>query len=1204
VAGQDVPGQDLALAISEFVASPGESVADEDGEFGDWIELYNAGVVAVDLAGWSLTDDEEEPQKWMFPARQVRPGEFLLVFASGKDRAPSSDPGGANEELPEAGVPPELHSNFRLSREGEYLALVAPDLTVVSAFSPQYPPQRTGASYGAPTERRVAELLPAGAPARFLVTRRIADLPENWSGLDVDDSEWIEGTSAVGYDLKEPTTFAGVFQTDVGEFLQGSNSSMFLRIPFGIDEDPEGVGFLELLASYESGFVAHVNGVEVARRNTRETVRHNSSALELRSAEQALAPEAVQLRIPPGVLQPGRNLLGIQALNDRRDSPDFLFSAQLVSVTPTVVDSGHPRHFENPSPAWPNPSSGAESVSATPSFVTSGSVFTGSTLVELAPGSPEAEIRYTLDGTDPGPGSTLYTGPFPVTATARVQARAFEPSRLASEAIHETFVAVDAETFDAASDVPLFLITTLGSSITASELTPMHLRVFDRDANGSASLSAVEDFAGEGAIKVRGSSTQGRPKRAYSIEIQDDRGRDRDVEILGLPEDSDWILYAAYNFDRALLRNPFIYEISNQVGRYAVRTRFCEVYVQTSSDVVTAQDYVGVYSFMEKIKRGSERVDVEALPPEADSEPEITGGYILKIDRLDPGDRGFVTAANPRPIGYVDPKEEEITPEQAAWIKDYFDAFGAALNDRSPDAERGYRWFIDVDAWVDHHLLNELTKNPDGYVLSNYFFKPRGGKIHMGPIWDFDRSMGPSDDSRASSPAGWSGPRLDGWWRSLFSDPAFVERYAERWLELRAGALRTENLHSVLDAMADEIRLAQARNFARWSTLSLGAGGWQGQVDRLKDWVTRRVAWMDEQLVPLPRFSLPGGPVPKGSELTLSTSGGVIYYTINGPDPRNVDGTVAPEAVLFAAPIVLEESARVRARVWLSQGTWSSLAEVSYAVDAPPLVVTEIHFDPASLPEDGGGSSTSFEFLEFQNIGSEPIDLTGLRYLQQLGRPLFDFSAGTILELAPGAHMVLVRDLGRFRSRYGDEVPVAGAYTGTLGNSRDDIIVLGPSDEPIVQFHYEGNWFPETQGNGRSLVIRDEILESAEVGDSRWSEMTSWRPSTGEGGSPGRTDLPPGGAEAGRQLPGDLDQNARLNLLDAVALIAALEGLRPLPCATDKGNRSTLDANGDQRLDLTDAVHLLNFLFLRGAGLAAGTECILIEGCPDVCAAR
>ena len=184
-------------------------------------------------------------------------------------------------------------------------------------------------------------------------------------------------------------------------------------------------------------------------------------------------------------------------------------------------------------------------------------------------------------------------------------------------------------------------------------------------------------------------------------------------------------------------------------------------------------------------------VDVEKLKPSDEGEPEITGGYILKFDRPDPGDTGFKTSKgtpSSATFAYVTPKETFVTSTQGDWILNYLDAFESALYGPDfQDPEVGYAEYIDVDSFIDHHIIQELTKNPDGLRFSTYMFKARNGKLTSGPVWDFDRSMRPDNDGRASNPVGWGEFTNYEWWGRLFEDPNYERRYAERWRELRRG---------------------------------------------------------------------------------------------------------------------------------------------------------------------------------------------------------------------------------------------------------------------------------------------------------------------------------------------------------------------------------------------------------------------------------
>jgi len=174
------------VIISEFMASNG-LILDEDGDDSDWIEIYNAGAADVNLAGWSLTDDEDDLNKWRFPATNLAGGQFMLVFASGKDRR-------------EAGR--ELHTSYNLSAGGEYLALVRPDGSIASEFTPEYPAQVRNVSFGFAFSADFSTLIATGATVRALVPSSDA-LGDTWTMPGFDDSAWTGGTAGVGYDTGE-----------------------------------------------------------------------------------------------------------------------------------------------------------------------------------------------------------------------------------------------------------------------------------------------------------------------------------------------------------------------------------------------------------------------------------------------------------------------------------------------------------------------------------------------------------------------------------------------------------------------------------------------------------------------------------------------------------------------------------------------------------------------------------------------------------------------------------------------------------------------------------------------------------------------------------------------------------------------------------------------------------------------------------------
>lgn len=175
-----------APVISEFMAANQTTLADEDGDFADWIEIHNSGPTRVNLLGWSLTDDPAQTRKWLFPERFLEPDRYLVVFASGKNRGGSTN----------------LHANFRLEAGGEYLGLFAPGgAAAVSEFRPAFPPQESDVSFGVPSAGVVNDLLSA-APVTVLVPTEAGNLPPDWAAPDlVPGALWKPGAGlGVGFD--------------------------------------------------------------------------------------------------------------------------------------------------------------------------------------------------------------------------------------------------------------------------------------------------------------------------------------------------------------------------------------------------------------------------------------------------------------------------------------------------------------------------------------------------------------------------------------------------------------------------------------------------------------------------------------------------------------------------------------------------------------------------------------------------------------------------------------------------------------------------------------------------------------------------------------------------------------------------------------------------------------------------------------------
>lgn len=420
-------------------------------------------------------------------------------------------------------------------------------------------------------------------------------------------------------------------------------------------------------------------------------------------------------------------------------------------------------------------------------------------------------------------------------------------------------------------DLPLIVIDTEGNSIPDGVKLNCSMGIVD---NGPVIMNRPTDpfngYDGRIGIEIRGNSSNFlSPKKSYSVELRDADGNDLDASLLGMPADADWVL-SANHFDKSFMNNVLTYQLARSMGQYAPRTRHVEVIINN--------EYQGIYVLTERIKRGSGRLDLARLRPEDVAGDELTGGYILSIDRDAGPEQGFASAF-PAEVNndgqgiyfeYRYPKAEDIMPEQASYIEELLFSFETALDGpQFTDPLAGYRAYADAASFVDLLLINELSRNVDGYRLSSYVHKDKdsnGGKLKAGPVWDYDIAWGNADYCNGALISGWAydfgavcpddGNQLPFWWSRFRDDPQFVEDVRCRWEELRTGVLSPSNIDAICDSLALVLENAQVRNFTVWPIL--GTYVWPnpspipttyaGEVEELKSWAAARWSWLDAAL--------------------------------------------------------------------------------------------------------------------------------------------------------------------------------------------------------------------------------------------------------------------------------------------------------------------------------------------------------------------
>ena len=496
------------LFITEFMASNNHTLLDQDGDASDWIELCNAGMNTVNLNGWHLTDNAGDLTGWTFPATNLPPNSFMIVFASGKNRAVAGQ---------------ELHTDFSLSSSGEYLALVRPDGTVAQDFAPNYPEQIPDVSYGLAINIATNSFVISGATANWQIPHSAADFPANWTATNFDDSNWSNGVTGLGFSSTEtnffgsgpatnvalgkaatqtsiyandtngygpqkavngnyndfthtlagqnlPATwevnlatnyalariviynrtdccgsrlrditvrildvdgmttnftsvplnpenilgghglsgpasltlnltnltggfvlggrvrltrtpdpnlsgtggqgnsdeadvlslaevevwavpylgvsnvFGNLVKTDIGSAMTNVNATALIRLPFDLPSELPTLNFLTLQMKYSAGFVAYLNGVEIARRNAANPLVWNSAATNEQSSAAATQFENIDISPAIGLLQSGQNMLAIQGLNISATNSGFLILPQLIGTSLTLTPGQYFSH--------------------------------------------------------------------------------------------------------------------------------------------------------------------------------------------------------------------------------------------------------------------------------------------------------------------------------------------------------------------------------------------------------------------------------------------------------------------------------------------------------------------------------------------------------------------------------------------------------------------------------------------------------------------------------------------------------------------------------------------------------------------------------------------------------------------------------------------------------------------------------------------
>ena len=1130
--------------IAEFMAVNDATLADIDGDYSDWIEIYNPGPAAVGLLDWGLTDVQDDDDPWRLPDIQLGAGERLVVFASGKDRAAAGQ---------------ELHTDFALDGAGEYLALIRADgVTVESEFAP-FPEQREDVSYGlAPTMS--ATLVSSFAPATAFVPTDDA-LGTGWRDAGFDDTGWHSGATGVGYE--NGTGYEPLLDIKLLGEMFGLQTTAYIRIPFTVD-NPADFDRLTLRMKYDDGFVAFLNGVRIAGRNDPASLTWNSSATQQNSDSNAVVFEDIDVSVYLGALQPGDNVLAIHGLNENPTSSDLLILPELAAAS-NDFDPENLRYFTAPTPGAAN-GDGVVGFLDTRFDIDRG-FFDATFDVTILANAPDAAIRYTIDGTEPTQShGTLYTGPIQITTTTVLRAIATRRDWLPSNVDTQTYLFLD-DVLDQPASIPGFPSPNANTGKSQSvpldyEMDPEVVGDPAYSASMMAAMASIPSISIVGDTDdifdawLNGGGSSSDIEHPISIEFlyPDDAGRNAQADAGVRPHSHRYVKrslrivfrseYGDAKLDHGLFIDAPLYgdaatdEFDRLVLRAGGNRNF--IHYWNPDDSTYTRDEWARASQIAMSGVGSHGTFMHLY---------VNGVYMGLYNPVERPDHFFQAA-------YYGGHQDDyfainhggvINGDATRW-----NTLKGTLKDKDMSVAANYaemQQYLDVEQFADYILLN-LYAGTDDWPTNNWYGGYYTGDVSGGEpgpmrffvwdaedIWDDEGSSGPFDQPGGRGSDGpWITPELQKSYNknssvgdiarifhSLRDSDEFMLLFADRAYKhlFNGGALTDANSQARWQALNDYVFDAIIAESARWGdsrAVLPGESGmirdrdgtWQSEVDRVYNESMPGAAvdmiqvLRNEGYYPSigpAAFSQHGGTIDVGFQLSMANpnGGGTVYYTTDGTDPRLLGGGVSPDAQQYSGALTLNESTLVKARV-RKDGEWSALAEATFLLDAvPALRVTEIMYNPAQpTPEEialGFTENDDFEFIEVQNVGPTPIDLTEMRFTDGI-----DFVFGELM-LGPGEHAIVAKNPLAFAQRYGG-IPIAGDYgDSNLSNGGERLTLVGALGEAILDFEYSDNWYDITDGDGFSLVVIDATADPG-----TWGDQASWRPSAESGGSPGDSD--------------------------------------------------------------------------------------------------
>ncbi len=1021
------------LRLNEVMSANTQTLFDEDGEASDWLELFNYGTDTLDLDGYRLSDSKTDTF-WIFPSFKLAPQGAVLVFASEKDRK----------------SPPYHWSTFiDLGDTWHYL-------------------------------------VPASEPSG------------TWRQAGFDDQSWSIGESGFGFADGDDNT------------MVDETTSIFIRKSFSITSATN-IGQVLLHVDYDDAFVAYLNGVEVARANitTVGPPKFDDFADNPdHEAQMYTGGNPSVFEIDPESLITGENLLAIQVHNASATSTDltlipFLsigtheptgddYSASLdvpagtfhsdfkissegevlylknpdgslidsiafesipgdVSYGRELSDPDVWSHFDLPTPGQPNTSEGKNGTSAPVLFSREGGFYNQNLSLSLSAGA-NAQIFYTLDGSKPTSQSTRFQGSIQLTKTTVVRAIAIESGVLASLPVTQTFlirsdhklpvvsISTDPENLwdettgihamgpNASSDFPYF-----GANFWMNWERPIHIELYEPNGDQAFSVDA--------GVEIFGGWSRGNSQKSLAIHFRNQYGTN----------ELEYPIFENYEIDK--FSSLVLRTSGNDWNRTMFRDAFCTSLFHPAVDKQAYRPAVlyinGEYWGIQNIR---EKINEDFLASHHDVDPD-------DLNLMDASAEGIVEGSSDNYYDLI-----RFMEVNSLAIQSNFDYIASE---------------IDVANYMHYFVGNILIDNQDWPGNNTKWWKANGDTTKWRWIaYDTDYSTGIYDNSRyayntinfalAANGPNWPNPPWSTFiFRKLMLNPGFKQDFINAMADQLNTNFQPAHMNAVIDRMADTIEDEIDNHMIRWgSSLST----WHSNVNSLREFSDNRATYMKTHI----QSTFKTGPT---HILTLDvkdqSEGGIHLNTLSLDQfPWSGEYFEGNAVEITAVPKPGYRFVRwegdlesINPQVSIDLQTATSLKAVFELADEEitSLVINEVNYNSDK-------DFDSDDWIEIYNNGSSSIDLAGWHLTDD--DPEHKYLLPTE-ELAPGAYLVVCRDMEKFEDVYPGTTTIAG-NTDFGWSSDGDCVKLSNSDGVItdeVCYTNVDPWPELADGKGYSMAL-------------------------------------------------------------------------------------------------------------------------------------